>query len=193
MCGRHSTKSPRTVIETHLLDVERDLYGRTLRLGFVQRLRDERRVRERGPAEGAGRPPTSRRRGPFSSRCRCDRRSDAALDVPFPGQPACAPGVARAARSAHQAGAGLRRLPGGASRTRSPPRSRRRPVTAWHRPGKGHVTVTFERDANRFRVSLSAPHLSGAPPAKGLMDAVTVDRGASGPTYRYERRIPEAL
>jgi riboflavin kinase / FMN adenylyltransferase len=34
---------PRTVIETHLLDVERDLYGRTLRLGFVQRLRDERR------------------------------------------------------------------------------------------------------------------------------------------------------
>ena len=59
--------------------------------------------------------------------------------------------------------------------------------------GKGHVTVTFERDANRFRVSLSAPHLSGEPPAKGLMDAVTVDRGASGPTYRYERRIPEAL
>jgi riboflavin kinase / FMN adenylyltransferase len=34
---------PRTVIETHLLDVERDLYGLTLRLGFVQRLRDERR------------------------------------------------------------------------------------------------------------------------------------------------------
>jgi riboflavin kinase/FMN adenylyltransferase len=34
---------PRTVIETHLLDVECDLYGRTLRLGFVQRLRDERR------------------------------------------------------------------------------------------------------------------------------------------------------
>jgi riboflavin kinase / FMN adenylyltransferase len=34
---------PTTVIETHLLDVERDLYGRTLRLGFVQRLRDERR------------------------------------------------------------------------------------------------------------------------------------------------------
>jgi riboflavin kinase/FMN adenylyltransferase len=36
-------EEPRTVIETHLLDVERDLYGRTLRLGFVQRLRDERR------------------------------------------------------------------------------------------------------------------------------------------------------
>jgi riboflavin kinase/FMN adenylyltransferase len=34
---------PRTVIETHLLDVDRDLYGLTLRLGFVQRLRDERR------------------------------------------------------------------------------------------------------------------------------------------------------
>ena len=34
---------PRTVIETHLLDVECDLYGRMLRLGFVQRLRDERR------------------------------------------------------------------------------------------------------------------------------------------------------
>ena len=32
-----------TVIETHLLDLDRDLYGRTLQLGFVQRLRDERR------------------------------------------------------------------------------------------------------------------------------------------------------
>jgi riboflavin kinase / FMN adenylyltransferase len=30
------------VIETHLLDVERDLYGSTVRLSFVQRLRDER-------------------------------------------------------------------------------------------------------------------------------------------------------
>jgi riboflavin kinase/FMN adenylyltransferase len=33
----------RTVVETHLLDMDRDLYGRVLRLGFVQRLRDERR------------------------------------------------------------------------------------------------------------------------------------------------------
>jgi riboflavin kinase/FMN adenylyltransferase len=33
----------RTVVETHLLDLDRDLYGRVLRLGFVQRLRDERR------------------------------------------------------------------------------------------------------------------------------------------------------
>ena len=55
--------------------------------------------------------------------------------------------------------------------------------------GKGHVTVTFERDANRFRVSLSAPHLSGAAPAKGLMDAVTVDRGASGPTLPLRARV----
>ena len=29
-------------IETHLFDVDRDLYGRPLRLGFLQRLRDER-------------------------------------------------------------------------------------------------------------------------------------------------------
>ena len=36
-------EAPTMVIETHLLDVECDLYGRTLRLGFVQRLRDERR------------------------------------------------------------------------------------------------------------------------------------------------------
>jgi riboflavin kinase/FMN adenylyltransferase len=35
--------SGRTVIETHLLDGDRDLYGRTVRLAFVQRLRDERR------------------------------------------------------------------------------------------------------------------------------------------------------
>jgi riboflavin kinase/FMN adenylyltransferase len=31
-----------TVIEAHLLDVEMDLYGRELRLAFVQRIRDER-------------------------------------------------------------------------------------------------------------------------------------------------------
>lgn len=59
--------------------------------------------------------------------------------------------------------------------------------------GTGHVTITFEKDANRVRITLTAPHLSGAPPAKGLMDAVTVDRSQSGPTYRYERRLPEAL
>lgn len=33
----------RTTIEVHVLDAERDLYGKTLRVGFVQRLRDERR------------------------------------------------------------------------------------------------------------------------------------------------------
>ena len=31
------------VVEVHALDLERDLYGQCLRLGFVQRLRDERR------------------------------------------------------------------------------------------------------------------------------------------------------
>lgn len=35
-------QSAQTVIETHLIGVERDLYGTRLRLGFVQRLRDER-------------------------------------------------------------------------------------------------------------------------------------------------------
>ena len=34
--------TPDTVIETHVLGLDRDLYGRQLRLGFVQRLRDER-------------------------------------------------------------------------------------------------------------------------------------------------------
>ena len=34
--------SGRTVVEAHLLDVDLDLYGQSLRLGFVQRLRDER-------------------------------------------------------------------------------------------------------------------------------------------------------
>jgi riboflavin kinase/FMN adenylyltransferase len=33
----------RTVIETHILDWNDDLYGQRLRLGFVQRMRDERR------------------------------------------------------------------------------------------------------------------------------------------------------
>jgi riboflavin kinase/FMN adenylyltransferase len=30
------------VIETHVLDFDADLYGSTIRLAFVQRLRDER-------------------------------------------------------------------------------------------------------------------------------------------------------
>jgi riboflavin kinase/FMN adenylyltransferase len=34
--------TPATVVETHLLAVERDLYGVRLRLAFIQRLRDER-------------------------------------------------------------------------------------------------------------------------------------------------------
>jgi riboflavin kinase / FMN adenylyltransferase len=34
--------SGRTVIETHVFDLDRDLYGATIRLAFVQRLRDER-------------------------------------------------------------------------------------------------------------------------------------------------------
>jgi riboflavin kinase/FMN adenylyltransferase len=34
--------SGRTVVETHVFNLDRDLYGRTVRIGFVQRLRDER-------------------------------------------------------------------------------------------------------------------------------------------------------
>ena len=34
---------PAPVVETHVLNFERDLYGASVRLGFVQRLRDERR------------------------------------------------------------------------------------------------------------------------------------------------------
>ena len=34
--------SGRTVVETHVFDLDRDLYGQSLRIGFVQRLRDER-------------------------------------------------------------------------------------------------------------------------------------------------------
>jgi riboflavin kinase/FMN adenylyltransferase len=35
-------QSGRTVVETHIFDLDRDLYGTPLRIGFVQRLRDER-------------------------------------------------------------------------------------------------------------------------------------------------------
>jgi len=35
--------STQTMIEAHLIDVNPDLYGQTLRLGFIQRIRDERR------------------------------------------------------------------------------------------------------------------------------------------------------
>jgi hypothetical protein len=58
--------------------------------------------------------------------------------------------------------------------------------------GNGQVTITFEKNEKRIRISLNAPHLSATPPAKGLMDAVTVDTGTSGPIYRYERRVPDA-
>ena len=34
--------SGQTVIETHVFDFDRDLYGAAVRLGFVQRMRDER-------------------------------------------------------------------------------------------------------------------------------------------------------
>jgi riboflavin kinase/FMN adenylyltransferase len=33
----------KTMVEAHLIDLDRDLYGQTLRLGFIQRMRDERR------------------------------------------------------------------------------------------------------------------------------------------------------
>lgn len=36
-------EAPKTVVEVHALGIDRDLYGQGLRLGFVQRLRDERR------------------------------------------------------------------------------------------------------------------------------------------------------
>jgi riboflavin kinase/FMN adenylyltransferase len=32
----------RPIVETHILDLDKDLYGRSIRLSFVQRLRDER-------------------------------------------------------------------------------------------------------------------------------------------------------
>src|SRR4051795_2558781 len=35
-------KTGRTVIETHIFDFDKDLYGTSVRVGFVQRLRDER-------------------------------------------------------------------------------------------------------------------------------------------------------
>ena len=35
-----------TTVETHVLDFSGDLYGREVRLGFVQRLRDERRFED---------------------------------------------------------------------------------------------------------------------------------------------------
>jgi riboflavin kinase/FMN adenylyltransferase len=34
--------SGRTAVETHVFDIDRDLYGQSVRVGFVQRLRDER-------------------------------------------------------------------------------------------------------------------------------------------------------
>ena len=35
-------QSGRTTVETHVFNLDRDLYGASVRVGFVQRLRDER-------------------------------------------------------------------------------------------------------------------------------------------------------
>ena len=35
-------QSGRTTVETHVFKLDRDLYGAAVRVGFVQRLRDER-------------------------------------------------------------------------------------------------------------------------------------------------------
>jgi riboflavin kinase/FMN adenylyltransferase len=35
-------RSGRTVVETHIFDLDKNLYGGAIRIGFVQRLRDER-------------------------------------------------------------------------------------------------------------------------------------------------------
>ena len=40
--GRPSTRRAAPTIETHIFDLDRDLYGAPIRVGFVQRLRDER-------------------------------------------------------------------------------------------------------------------------------------------------------
>jgi hypothetical protein len=56
----------------------------------------------------------------------------------------------------------------------------------------GHVTIQFDKDAKHLRITLTAPHLPSTAPPAGLMDAVTVDPRGSAPTYRYERRTPEA-
>ena len=40
--GRRSTPAGRPTVETHIFNFDRDLYGASIRVGFVQRLRDER-------------------------------------------------------------------------------------------------------------------------------------------------------
>ena len=54
------------LIETYLIDREEDLYGRTLRVAFVERLRGEKRFAER---RGADRPDANRRRGREAGLC----------------------------------------------------------------------------------------------------------------------------
>ena len=56
----------------------------------------------------------------------------------------------------------------------------------------GHVTIRFDKDPKRLRITLTAAHLSPTAPPAGLMDTVTVEQGGSSPTYRYERRAPDA-
>ena len=53
--GRRSTSPAGPSIETHIFNFDRDLYGATVRVGFVQRLRDERALRVARRAEGADR------------------------------------------------------------------------------------------------------------------------------------------
>ena len=41
-CGRRSTRPAGRRSRAHIFDFDRDLYGAPIRVGFVQRLRDER-------------------------------------------------------------------------------------------------------------------------------------------------------
>ena len=74
-CGRPSTTRAAPSIETHIFDFNRDLYGQAIRVGFVQRLRDERAFESMERSRRRSTPTASARACcSIAFRCRIARR-----------------------------------------------------------------------------------------------------------------------
>jgi hypothetical protein len=59
-------------------------------------------------------------------------------------------------------------------------------------PSDEHVTIRFERDAERLAIELAARHFGAVAPAVGLVDDVIVTRRGGHRAFRVVRRLPAA-
>ena len=156
--------SGRVWTETHIFDFDRDLYGATLRLGFVQRLRDERAFESVDQLRAQIAADCSRARVLFGAfHCRIAPRARSRIPVraaSVRGRP-----VRRDAARADDARPRLRGMPGGRDRRAQRPVARR-PGGRRNRGrcARGAVPCTRRRDRNH-RLGGRPPHLSRVAPS----------------------------